>query len=81
MQEKIFYEQRRIATKRGKQASRKAAARKIGFLEAPLNVLNHACLGGGGFDDFNRQHSNCALTHQLGAGGSLVSNSKFTYLT
>ncbi|MDP1558372.1 MAG: hypothetical protein Q8L82_05610 [Nitrosomonas sp.] len=34
--EKIFYEQRRIATKRGKQASRKAAARKIGFLEMPL---------------------------------------------
>ncbi|MDP1557720.1 MAG: hypothetical protein Q8K59_08040 [Nitrosomonas sp.] len=32
----IFCEQRSIVTKRGKQASRKAAARKYGFLEVPI---------------------------------------------
>ena len=31
----IFYEQRSMATKWGKQAIRKADARKIGFLETP----------------------------------------------
>ena len=35
----IFYEQRSMATKWGKQASRVADARKIGFLEAPDNDL------------------------------------------
>ncbi|MDP1949882.1 MAG: hypothetical protein Q8K59_02070 [Nitrosomonas sp.] len=28
-----------MVTKRGKQASRKAAARKIGFLEVPLRLI------------------------------------------
>jgi len=29
-----------MVTKRGKQASRKAAARKIGFLEVPLSLMD-----------------------------------------
>jgi len=33
--EKQFFEQRRIATKRGKRAIREADARKSGFLEVP----------------------------------------------
>ena len=36
MLEVIFYEQRSLATKWGKQASRVADARKNGFLEAPI---------------------------------------------
>jgi hypothetical protein len=32
----IFYEQRSMVTKWGKQASRVADARKIGFIEVPL---------------------------------------------
>jgi hypothetical protein len=36
-----------------------------------LYFLNHARLGGSGFDDFNRQHPNCANPPAL-AGGSLV---------
>ncbi|MDP1559132.1 MAG: hypothetical protein Q8K59_01445 [Nitrosomonas sp.] len=34
--ETFFCEQRSMVTKRGKQASRKAAARKYGFLEVPI---------------------------------------------
>jgi hypothetical protein len=36
-----------------------------------LYFLNHARLGGSGFDDFNHQHPNCANPPAL-AGGSLV---------
>ncbi|MDP1559517.1 MAG: hypothetical protein Q8K59_02785 [Nitrosomonas sp.] len=49
-------------TKRGKQASRKAAARKYGFLEVPLSPTDFQKLGkerqpatGGGYAQFNRR--------------------------
>jgi len=44
-----------------------------------LYFLNHARLGGSGFDDFNRQHPNCANPPAL-AGGSLVDEVIITLL-
>ena len=43
MQGNIFCEQRRIVTKRGKQAIREADARKYGFLEVPFIKSGWAC--------------------------------------